>query len=283
MYAALFVLVPGRAAYGPRTPGGQRHRYKLNGLSAWMLTLVLAMYAVYLKIISPSCIAEHWDSFIVAASSWCFLLVGVFQVKAHFFPDTAGDTLVTGYFFFDVFNGGELHPRWPGSFDWKHFNASRSGGLLLWTLIDLSFAAHQYERHGMITNSMVLTVAYRAIIVAEYFYFEHWFFETLDSTNERFSFYSIYGFAAVMPHIWTLQSQYLAQNPKVLSPTGLCLSIGLFAMGWALNHLTNRQKVRVKKTLGECTIWGRTPKLLRATYKTSDGKIHQTKLLCSGE
>lgn len=86
-----------------------------------------------------------------------------------------------------------------------------------------------------------------------------------------------------MPHIWTLQSQYLAQHPVVLSPMRFCLSMGLFSLGWALNHLTNRQKVRVRKTMGDCTIWGRTPKFLEARYKTADGKTHHTKLLCSGE
>ena len=40
-----------------------------------------------------------------------------------------------GYFWYDLFNGGELHPRTGSLFDWKHFNASRTGGILAWTLM----------------------------------------------------------------------------------------------------------------------------------------------------
>lgn len=85
-----------------------------------------------------------------------------------------------------------------------------------------------------------------------------------------------------MPHIWTLQSQYLAKKPVVLSTIGVTTCVALFAAGWALNHFTNREKVRMRKTLGDCTIWGQKPKFLEATYKTADGKTHHSKLLYSG-
>ncbi|KAF3220423.1 7-dehydrocholesterol reductase [Orbilia oligospora] len=163
-------------------------------------------------------------------------------------PDIEGETLITGHFWYDLFNGGELHPRTGKLFDWKHFNASRTGGLLLWTLIDLSFAALQYYRHGVVTNSMVLAVAFRMIITVEYFYTENWFFETLDGAHERFSFYSIYGFAAIMPQIWTLQTQYLTIYPINLAPSRVIAISLAFAMGWALNHLANNQKSISRKT-----------------------------------
>jgi hypothetical protein len=37
---------------------------------------------------------------------------------------------------------------------------------------DLSFAALQHQRFGSVTNSMLLAVGFRAIIVAEYFLYE---------------------------------------------------------------------------------------------------------------
>lgn len=37
---------------------------------------------------------------------------------------------------------------------------------------DLSFAALQYQRFGSVTNSMLLAVGFRAIIVVEYFIYE---------------------------------------------------------------------------------------------------------------
>ncbi len=58
---------------------------------------------------------------------------------------------------------------------------------------DLSFAAHQYERYGQVTNSMFLTVVYRAIIVAEYFYFEHWYAPRLYLTESSLNLTRLLG------------------------------------------------------------------------------------------
>ena len=37
---------------------------------------------------------------------------------------------------------------------------------------DLSFVTLQHQRYGSVTNSMILAVGFRAIIVAEYFLYE---------------------------------------------------------------------------------------------------------------
>ncbi|PHH80947.1 hypothetical protein CDD80_5157 [Ophiocordyceps camponoti-rufipedis] len=129
---------------------------------------------------------------------------------------------------------------------------------------------------------MVLATAFRAVIVVEYFYYEEWFFETLDGAHERFSFYNIYGFAAIMPQIWTLQTHYLALHPVQLSNSTAVAVSALFAAGWALNHYANQQKNLSRQTAGKCVIWGQEARFLEAKYRTADGKTHRTVLLCSG-
>ncbi|KAF3106064.1 7-dehydrocholesterol reductase [Orbilia oligospora] len=280
--AALYISLPGSLHKAPRTHGGRQLLYKLNGLSAWFVTVGGAVILSYFRVIDPTFIAEHWGGLLAAANFYCVALISIFYIKAHIMPDTESETLITGHFWYDLFNGGELHPRTGKLFDWKHFNASRTGGLLLWTLIDLSFAALQYYRHGVVTNSMVLAVAFRMVITVEYFYTENWFFETLDGAHERFSFYSIYGFAAIMPQIWTLQTQYLTIYPIHLAQSRVIAISLAFAMGWALNHLANNQKSTSRKTHGKCTIWGKDADYIEAKYKTADGKMHHTILLCSG-
>ncbi|KAF3924653.1 hypothetical protein AA313_de0204267 [Arthrobotrys entomopaga] len=280
--AALYILLPGPIHLGPRTPGGRLLPYKLNGLLAWAVTVAVAVIAVYLGLVDPAIIAKEWGAFLATANAYSWMIIFVFAVKARLKPDNEGDTLLTGHFWYDIFNGGELHPRTGKFFDWKHFTASRTGGILAWTLIDLSFAALQYQLHGFITNSMVLAVIFRMVIVVEYFYIENWFFETLDGAHERFSFYSIFGFAVMMPHLWTLQTQYLAYHPITLSSSQMIGITNMFITGWALNHLVNRQKVLVRQTAGVCKIWGKDAKVLKATYETADGKTHRTVLLCSG-
>ncbi|KAL2162748.1 hypothetical protein VTH06DRAFT_6584 [Thermothelomyces fergusii] len=280
--AALYVLVPGRLHRAPLTPGGRRLLYRLNGFRAWILTVLLAVSASYFGLVDPTLLAKHWASALATAALFASALIAVFSVKARVAPDDKGDTLITGHFWYDLFNGGELHPRTGQLFDWKHFNASRTGGILAWTLIDLSFAALQYQRIGFVTNSMVLAVLFRAIIVAEYFLYEDLFFETLDGAHERFSFYNIYGFAVMMPHLWTLQTQYLTSHPVELSTPAVALILVLFAAGWTLNHVANDQKNTSRKTGGKFRIAGRDVETIEAKYQTADGKTHRTVLLCSG-
>ncbi|KAK4250716.1 ergosterol biosynthesis ERG4/ERG24 family-domain-containing protein [Corynascus novoguineensis] len=269
--AILYHFVPGRLHQAPRMPGGRRLIYKLNGLNAWLLTVILGAWVSY---------------------------AGLARVA----PDDKG------HFWYDLFNDGELHPRTGQLFDWKHFNASRTGGIIAWTLIDLSFAALQHQQFGSVTNSVVLAVGFRAVIVAEYFLYEdlyvgacvvtiqhfsrnpcHYskglpirFFETLDGAHERFSFYSIFGFAVMMPHLWTLQTQYLATHPVEVSPVAVALLVAGFASGWTLNHIANNQKNMSRRSGGKFRIAGREAETIEAKYRTADGKVHRTVLLCSG-
>ncbi|KAH6971451.1 7-dehydrocholesterol reductase [Ilyonectria sp. MPI-CAGE-AT-0026] len=241
--ALLYVYVPGKLHIAPRTPGGRQLKYRLNGLRVWILSVGGAAMLCYNGILDPAFIAIHWGNLLMTANAYALILVLTFWIKARIKPDHQGDTLITGNFFYDLYNGGELHPRIGELFDWKHFNASRTGGIVTWTLM---------------------------------------FFDTLDGAHERFSFYNIYGFTAMMPQIWTLQTQYLAHHPVTLSGPALISAVLLFSSGWALNHTVNRQKNLVRATRGDCTIWGQKPRCIVAKYKTADGKTHQTQLLCSG-
>ncbi|EGY15911.1 7-dehydrocholesterol reductase [Verticillium dahliae VdLs.17] len=269
--AALYHALPGPLHRGPRTPGGRQLLYRLNGFYAWMLTIGFAAVATFGRLIDPTYIARHWGDLLATANVYCAALIVIFYVKARLKPDNAGETLLTGHFWYDLFNGGELHPRTGVLFDWKHFNASRTGGLLLWTLIadlgasDLSFVAFQYQLHGVVTNAMIMATIFRGIIVGEYFYFEN----------------CIYGFAAIMPQIWTLQTQYLARYPVDLSNAMTIAVTTAFAAGWVLNHDANRQKSNCREMAGNCLIWGREAQFLEATYQTVDGKKHRTVLLYS--
>ena len=90
------------------------------------------------------------------------------------------------------------------------------------------------------------------------------FFETLDGAHERFSFYSIFGFAVMMPHLWTLQTQYLASHPVEL-PTGVAILLVVgFATGWALDHVANDQKNTSRRTEGKFRIAGQEAETIQA-------------------
>ncbi|CZT18430.1 related to c-14 sterol reductase ERG-3 [Ramularia collo-cygni] len=228
------------------------------------------------SLIDPVFIARNWGEFLATANLYSLALIAVFWIKARTIPDSREETIITGKFWYDLFNGGELHPRTGNLFDWKHFNASRTG------VSDLSFAALQYQNYGGVTDSMILAVLFRMTVTIEYFWYENWFFETLDGSFERFSFYNIFGFSAMMPHLWTLQTQYLATHPTDLSRMESAVYITLFVAGWYMRHIVDDQKSRTRASNGDCIIWGKKAKVLIAKYTTADGKTHQALLLCSG-
>ncbi|PHH61563.1 hypothetical protein CDD81_8144 [Ophiocordyceps australis] len=92
----LYHYLPGRLHRAPRTPGGRRLMYKLNGLRAWLLTVGVAAMAAYFELLDPALIARHWGPLLAAANLYCLALIGVFYVKARVRPDNAGETLLTG-------------------------------------------------------------------------------------------------------------------------------------------------------------------------------------------
>lgn len=86
----------------------------------------------------------------------------------------------------------------------------------------------------------------------------------------------------MMPHLWTLQTQYLMLHPVILSP-GTCLALTvLFLVGWYMRHVVDDQKSSSRAADGDNQIWGKKVEVIRVQYGTSDGKTHHSLLLCSG-
>ncbi|OJZ85106.1 hypothetical protein ASPFODRAFT_190991 [Aspergillus luchuensis CBS 106.47] len=278
----LYIALPGPTVFGPPTPAGRRLRYKLNGLAAWIVTVCLAVSGSFAGILSPTALAKTWRELVAVTNIFSFIILLLFQIKARVAPDNAYETYITGSFWYDLFEGGELHPRVGQYWDWRHFLSTRSGGIIAWTLIDLSFAAYQYEQHGYLTGTMFTVVLLRAVVVVDFFVNEEVFFHTLDGKYESFGFYNIYGFSAMMPVFWTLQTQYLAKHPTEISLPALIASIVIFVAGWSLRFYADCQKMRFNRTQGKCLFWGRQAQGIPVSYQTRDGKTHRSHLLCSG-
>lgn len=80
-----------------------------------------------------------------------------------------------------------------------------------------------------------------------------------------------------------MQAQYLASHFVELSPFYFCtiLAVGLFS--YYVFRLSNHQKYSLRQNPKGCRIWGAPPRVIEAEYATTDGKIHKSALLCSGE
>ena len=130
---------------------------------------------------------------------------------------------------------------------------------------------------------MIIVDILHAMYVVDFFINEDWYLRTIDICHDHFGYYLAWGSAAFLPTMYTLQNQYLARYPTDLSwfTATLIFSVGIG--GYVMFRLVNHQKDKVRKTNGNCQIWGKPAKYIRTKYKTSDGVEHESLLLLSGK
>jgi 7-dehydrocholesterol reductase len=85
-----------------------------------------------------------------------------------------------------------------------------------------------------------------------------------------------------LPGVYTLQTQYLARNPVILSNSLALAILTAGVSGYILFRSVNHQKDLVRRTNGNCKLWGSPAEVVRVKYRTSDGVEHNSILLCSG-
>lgn len=283
LQVVLYLVLPGRKAKGNPTPAGNALPYNCNGMNAWLVTHALFIAGVKLGYFKMTIVYDHWGALLVLANIFGFSLTIFSYIKASVAPSHKEDRCFSGSFFYDLFMGVELNPR-IGDFDFKLFFNGRPG-IVAWTLINLSFAAKQYENLGYVTNSMVILNILQAFYVIDYFLNEVWYLRTIDIAHDHFGFYLAWGDMVWLPFMYTLQAVYLVYNPVNLP---LWAAAGVFMLGMAgyfIFRSANSQKdyfrSQIKKT-GKCVIWGKPAVYIPAEYSTSDGEVKKSCLLASG-
>ncbi|TVY20055.1 7-dehydrocholesterol reductase [Lachnellula arida] len=278
---ALYNYIPTRLSTGQLTPAGHLLQYRTNGLSAWVLTHIAIASGVFFQVIDPAWIAKNWSGLIVAANSYGFLLSAFVYIKAYIAPTHEKDRKFSGSIIYDFYMGIEFNPRFGEFWDFKLFHNGRPG-IVAWTLIDLSFAAWQYENLGYITNSMVVATILHATYVVDFYINEDWYLRTIDICHDHFGFYLGWGSVVWLPTMYTVQAQYLVYNPVSLPPLVAAGILATGLSGYVIFRSVNHQKDIVRRTDGKCLIWGQPAGVLKCTYSTADGKQHQSLLLYTG-
>ncbi|KAB8298696.1 hypothetical protein EYC80_000871 [Monilinia laxa] len=279
--AALYQFLPSKLSYGQLTPAGHLLGYRTNGLSAWIVTHALFLISSYCGLLDPAILAKHWQALLISVNVYGFLLSGFAYLKAQMSPSHEGDRKFSGSILYDMYMGIELNPRFGSYFDFKLFHNGRPG-IVAWTLIDMSFIAYQYQTHGYITNSIILSTLLHSIYVVDFFINEDWYLRTIDICHDHFGFYLAWGSIVWLPSMYTLQTQYLARNPHSLSTFSALMIFTFGVSGYILFRSVNHQKDLVRRTKGKCQLWGAPAKVLNVKYRTKDGKEHDSILLCSG-
>ncbi|OMJ20506.1 7-dehydrocholesterol reductase [Smittium culicis] len=280
--ALMYMYWPSNIGTGQMTPAGNILSYRVNGLRVWVVTHILFILGASITgLYSMAIIQENWGALLIATNCLGYLLTVFVYFKAYYFPTHKEDCKFSGSTIYDLYMGIEHNPRIGDTFDFKLFFNGRPG-IVAWTLINLSFAVAQYKQLGFVTNSMVLLNFLHAIYVVDFFYFEDWYLRTIDIAHDHFGYYLAWGDCVWLPFTYTLQSHYIYRNPESLSWFSFIFVLTIGLVGYYIFRHANNQKDLVRKSDGNINIWGAPARFIRASYTTSDNKVHNSILLTSG-
>lgn len=275
----LMKIVPGKMAEGPVTPAGNVPVYKGNGVACYAITLLaFCLGSFYFGWFSPTIIYDNFPELMGALNIFSLFFCLSLYLKGRFYPSST-DNGASGHFIFDYYWGTELYPRVLG-WDVKMFTNCRFG-MMAWPLVILSFAAKQHQMFGL-SDSMLVSVALQFVYITKFFVWETGYLRSLDIMHDRAGYYICWGCLVWVPGVYTSPTLYLVNHPNHLGPV---LSFAIFAIGTICilsNFFADRQRQLVRKTQGNCLVWGRKPELAYANYTTERGEKKQNVLLASG-
>ncbi|MES2503392.1 MAG: 7-dehydrocholesterol reductase [Myxococcota bacterium] len=256
-------VLPGRTVSGPMTPTGHVPVYKANGVAAFVCTYGLFIAGSLCGLYSLAILYDNFGGLLGALNLFSLVFCLFLCLKGLYFPSTA-DSGSSGYPVLDYFWGTELYPRLFGV-DVKMFTNCRFG-MMSWGLLVISFAAKQHEVYGL-SDSMLVSAILQLAYVVRFFTGEAYYLRTTDIMHDRAGYYLCWGCLVWVPAVYTSPALFLVNHPNHL---GLFWSAAILLGGLCVQLITlsaDKQKERVRKTDGNCLVWGKPPKLIRT--KTS--------------
>jgi delta14-sterol reductase len=270
------LLMPGTRAQGVPLPGGGQETYTLNGFRIY---LVVVAAAAALLVLRPSALAlvhtAFWPLFVVAN-------VAAFAFSIYLAVAGKGDKRRGPLGFVrDCFYGVELNPKVLG-LDLKLFSYRPS--LIGLGLLNVSFAAAQYQELGYVTPRMGLYQVFYFVYLCNYFQFEYGMIFTWDIIAERFGWMLVWGDYALVPFFYSLPAWYLVHDTEPLPAWQIAALSALYVVGFVLFRGSNEQKHQFKADPTR-PIWGRPPetvggKLLVSGFWGIGRKLNYTGELC---
>lgn len=278
----LMKIVPGKEFKGPVTPAGNVPVYKANGMQSFFITIAtfIGLSSYGLNLFPADIVYTYYSEMICALCVFSFIFCGFLYIKGVFFPSSS-DNGTSGNAVLDFYWGRELYPRVFG-WDVKQFTNCRFG-MMAWGIIPISFFAHSFAKGGnQINYAMAVNVIIQLIYVAKFFWWETGYLASIDIMHDRAGYYICWGCLVWVPSVYVSHSLFIAyMNPTItLTHAIIILGLGIYAV--YLNYDADRQRVLVRKTNGDCLIWGEKPEIIRAEYVTEKGEKKKSILLTSG-
>ncbi len=259
--AVLQQFAPGRVVEGPELPDGGRLKYKMNGLFSIVLTLVTLGGAAALGLYDPGVFYLQFGPLITVTLIFSTLL----SVFVYFHgKKTDPAPHISGRPIQDFFLGSGHNPRVPPrtGFDLKVFCEIRPG-LILWAVLNASFAWVQYQKYGYVSTAMILVNLLQFIYVFDCFWNESALLTTMDIKHEGFGWMLAFGDLCWVPFTYSLQAHYLIDHVHELPVWMAILAPVLAITGYLIFRLTNLQKDRFRTDPDNAVIWGKKAEYLQ--------------------
>ena len=135
--------------------------------------------------------------------------------------------------------------------------------MILWVLINTSFAYVQYEKYGFVSTSMVLVWLFQMFYIVDYFWNEEAILTTMDIKHENFGYMLVFGDLVWVPMTYSLQAHYLIDRVHSLPWWGAVLIVGTNMLGLYIFRAVNSQKHKFRSNPEHAKIWARKPSTFR--------------------
>ena len=277
----LQVILPGPRVEGPVTPKGNTPVYKDNGFFCYIVTMVVFVgLTYYLKEngMTPTVIYDHFGEVLVNLTLFSVVFCIFLQIKGLVAPSST-DCGSSGNPLFDFYWGTELYPRIFGV-DIKVFTNCRFG-MTVWPLLCLIFALKSYELYGFV-DSMWVSCVLQMVYFTKFFWWEAGYMRTIDIILDRAGFYICWGCLVYVPGLYASVSLYLVNHPVHLGPVWSSVILGCGLASVYINYWADEQKIAVRRSNGQCKVWGKPAKVIRAKYTLEGGEKRESILLVCG-
>lgn len=278
--AALLMLLPGKVIEGPVSPAGNRPRYGINGVAAFIVTHIAWWLATGpLGLFDASVVYDHFGELLVTSSLLALVLCLWLYATGLRMP-ASRDAGGTGRPIWDFYWGTQLHPNIAG-IELKQLINCRYA-MMGWSIMVLSDAAAQIAHHGELSTSMLVAVSLQVVYVFKFFVWESGYFQSIDIMHDRFGFYIAWGVCGWLPSVYTISTLFLVDHPFAMSWPVAAVIFAAGVVAIYVNYQADAQRQRVRATNGDTKVWGRAPKTIVASYTAADGVPRQNLLLVSG-
>ncbi|UCF46455.1 MAG: DUF1295 domain-containing protein, partial [Myxococcales bacterium] len=236
--------------------------YRMNGLFSLVVTFIAVAILHWSGVFS---IRELYDEF-GALISVMTIFVFIFSIYLYWYGKQHGQARhLSGKFIHDFWMGTGHNPRVPpgrDGLDLKIFCEARPG-LILWVLLNTSFAYVQYEKYGFVSTSMILVWLFQMFYIVDYFWNEEAILTTMDIKHENFGYMLAFGDLVWVPMTYSLQAHYLIDHVHSLPWWGAVLIVGINMLGLYIFRAVNLQKHKFRKDPEHAKIWGKKVEYLQ--------------------